>query len=150
MNLLALAPLVLLFQEGEKIDWKKDYEAALKEAQKSGRYVVVHFSGPDALACKMMNETTFANAGVIGHSNKTFVNVSVVLEGRHPLAKQFGIEAIPTTFLVTAAGERVRKWEGYLGPEDYTKGLDAAVSAHKGIQGLEAKLKADPDSLELN
>ena len=31
----------------EKIGWKKDHDAALKEAKKDGKYVVVHFSGPD-------------------------------------------------------------------------------------------------------
>jgi len=150
MILLTLAALLFSAQDGAKLDWKKDYEAALKEAQKSGRYVVVHFSGPDCPACKMMDETTYANAAVVEHSNKGFVNVSVYLDGPSPLAKKFGIEAIPTTFLVTAEGERIRKWEGYVAPDDYKKGLDRAVAAHKGIKDLEAKLKADPDNLELN
>ena len=43
-TLLALLP-VLLAQE--KIGWRTDHEAALQEAKKDGKYVVVHFSGPN-------------------------------------------------------------------------------------------------------
>jgi thioredoxin-related protein len=150
MALLTLASLLLCVQDGAKLDWKKDYAAALKEAQKGGRYLIVHFSGPDCPSCKLMDETTYANAAVIERSNKSFVNVSIYLDGPNALARKFGIEAIPTTFLVTGEGERVRKWEGYVGPDDYKKGLDRAVEAHKGLKELEAKLQAEPDSLELH
>src|SRR6185295_3825356 len=122
MTLLTAAALLLACQAVAKLDWKKDYEAALKEGKTAGKYLVVHFGGPDCPACEKMDADTYANAAVIEHSNKSFINVSVHLDGPNPLAKQFGIEAIPTTFLVTGDGERVRKWEGYLGPEDYRKG----------------------------
>jgi hypothetical protein len=42
----ALLAAVVLAQ-GKKIEWKKDFEAALKDAQKSGKYVVLHFTGPN-------------------------------------------------------------------------------------------------------
>jgi thioredoxin-related protein len=145
MVVLALA---LLAQAG--VDWKKDYGAALQEARKDGRYVVVFFGGPDCPPCARMGETTFKDKAVAEHVNKTYVNVYVVLEGPSEVAKQFGVEAIPTTFLVASDGTRVRKWEGYLGPEEYRKGLETAAAAHPKAKELEAKLKLDPDSPELN
>lgn len=148
--MLFLAALLLCAQDAAKLDWKKDYDAALKDAKAAGKYVVVHFGGPDCHACDKMDADTYANAEVVAHSNRHFVNVKVHLDGPNPLAKQFGIEAIPTTFLVTADGERVRKWEGYVGPEDYRKGLDRAVSAHQEIRPLLEKLKAEPESYDLN
>jgi len=39
--------LALLALAQDKIDWKSDHDAALKEAAKAGRYVIVHFSGPN-------------------------------------------------------------------------------------------------------
>lgn len=150
MTLLLAAALVLAAQDGAKLDWKKDYDAALKEGKTSGKYVVVHFGGPDCPACDKMDADTYRNAAVIEHSNKRFVNVSVHLDGPSALARQFGIEAIPTTFLVTADGERVRKWEGYVGPEDYRKGLDRAVAAHQEIKGVLEQLKGDPENPALN
>ena len=41
----ALALLLALAQD--RIDWKKDHDAALKESKAAGRYLLVHFSGPN-------------------------------------------------------------------------------------------------------
>jgi thioredoxin-like negative regulator of GroEL len=146
--LFAVAALLSLQDAG--IDWKKDYAAALLQAQKDGRYVVVYFGGPDCPPCEQMKKTTFRDAGVIAAVNKAYVNVGVHLDGPNETAKQFGVEVIPTLFLVTSDGTRVRKWEGYIGPEDYRKGLESAVGAFGKVKVLEPKLKLDPDSLELN
>jgi thioredoxin-related protein len=141
---------LLLALQDPAVDWKKDYETALQEAKKGDRYIVVVFGGPDCPPCAKMKETTFKDKAVVERVNQAYVNVYVHLDGPHPTAKQFGIEMIPTVFLVTSDGTRVRKWEGYVGPDDYRKGLDAAVGAHGKIRDLEPKLKLDPDSLELN
>jgi tetratricopeptide (TPR) repeat protein len=97
-----------------------------------------------------MDTDTYSNAGVVEYSNKGFVNVAVFLDAPSAVAKQFGVDAIPSTFLVTSEGERVRKWEGYLGPDEYRKGLDGALSAHKKLKEIVAKLKTDPDNFDLN
>ena len=149
--LLALSRVEgLLFQDAAKVDWKKDYDAALQDAKKDGRFVVVVFGGPDCPPCAKMHDTTFKDKAVVEHVNKTYVNVYVHLDGSNPVAKQFGVEAIPTIFVVAADGTRVRKWEGYVGPEEYRKGLDSATAAYPKIRELESKLKLDPDSMELN
>jgi hypothetical protein len=46
MKLAAVLLLAALPQE-KKIAWRSDYEAALKDAKKDGKLVVVHFSGPN-------------------------------------------------------------------------------------------------------
>jgi len=142
--------LTALLLQDPGIHWKRDYDAALKEAQKDGRYVVVSFGGPACAPCEMMKKTTFKDAATVEAVNKAYVNVQVWLDGPNDVAKQFGVEVIPMTFLVTSTGERVRKWEGYLGPQDYLKGLESAVKAHGKLKEFEPKLKLDPDSLELN
>ncbi|MBI3857179.1 MAG: hypothetical protein HY293_15950, partial [Planctomycetes bacterium] len=97
-----------------------------------------------------MDTETYSNAGVIEHSSKNFVNVLVYMDGANEVAKKFGIEALPTTFLLSPDGERVRKWEGFLGPDEYKKTLDGAVEAVRKLKPLEAQLKTDPDNFELN
>jgi|SRR5579859_2198709 len=146
--MVALALLLLVQASG--LDWKKDYDSALAEAKKDGRFVVVVFGGPDCPPCAKMHETTFKDRDVVERMSKAYVGVYVHLDGPSPVAKQFGIESIPTVFLVTSDGTRVRKWEGYLGPEDYRKGLDAASAAYPKVKDLEEKLRLDPDSVELN
>jgi tetratricopeptide (TPR) repeat protein len=140
----------LILSQAAGVDWKKNYDEALREAAKTGRYVVVYFGGPDCPPCARMAETTFKDKAVIDRVNAAYVNVSVFLDGENAVAKQFGVESIPTVFLLAPDGGRVRKWEGYLAPEEYRKGLDAAAAAHPKIRELEGKLKLDPDAPELN
>jgi tetratricopeptide (TPR) repeat protein len=97
-----------------------------------------------------MDTETYSNAGIIEYSNRGFVNVSVYLDGPSAVARKFGVDAIPSTFLVSSEGERIRKWEGYLGPDEYRKGLDGALSTHKKLIDVVAKLKTDPDNFDLN
>src|SRR5579864_3048309 len=113
---MAALALLLLIGQASAIDWKKDVDAALADASKDGRFVVVVFGGPQCPPCEKLRETTFKDKGVVEHVNKTYFHVYVALDGPNPVAKQFGVEAIPTIFLVTSEGARVRKWEGYLGP----------------------------------
>lgn len=97
-----------------------------------------------------MEADTYSNAAVIEFSNRRFINVSVFLDAPSAVAREFAVESIPATFLVGPGGERVRKWEGYLGPEDYKRGLEQAVEAHGKLKAVELKLKADPGSYSLN
>ena len=45
MSTLLWTAIALAAQGAKKMDWKHDYDAALKEAQKDKKYVVVHFTG---------------------------------------------------------------------------------------------------------
>jgi len=40
------AALLLLAAQDAKIAWRADHDAAVKDAKKEGKYVIVHFSGP--------------------------------------------------------------------------------------------------------
>ena len=42
-----------------------------------------------------MAETTFKDKDLGDHVNRTYVSVSVPLDGPNPVAKQFGVESIP-------------------------------------------------------
>ena len=46
-TLVALLALSTSALAQDKLKWNKDHDAALQEAKKAGKYVVVHFSGPD-------------------------------------------------------------------------------------------------------
>src|SRR5207237_1975669 len=71
--LLALSRVEgLQLQDAAKLDWKQDYDAALQEAKKDGRFVVVVFGGPDCPPCAKMHETTFKDKAVVEHVNKTY------------------------------------------------------------------------------
>jgi thioredoxin-related protein len=145
MNLV-LALLVACFTgfAQEKIDWKKDHGVALGEAKKDGRYIIVHFSGPDCPWCEKMDKETYADPGIIGYSNKTFVNVSLRTDQDRELAQRYKVGPIPVTFLLSSGGERLTTLLGYLPAEEYRQTLEKALLTHRKILELEPKLKASP------
>jgi thioredoxin-related protein len=133
----------------EKIDWTKDHGAALRDAKKDGRYLIVHFSGPDCPWCEKMDKETYADPGIIGYSNKTFVNVSLRNDQDKELAQRYKVGPIPVTFLLSSEGERLTSLLGYLPAEEYRKSLETALVTHKKILELEPKLKEAPGDMVL-
>lgn len=99
-----------------------------------------------------MEADTFSNKDVAEYVNKTFVNVELNTdqESNHKLAGEFGVTGIPATYLVTADGERIGQWVGYLGPQEYQSALEKGVAAYKRLKELEPKLKEKPEDFELN
>jgi hypothetical protein len=133
----------LLVQSG--IDWKTDYDAALAEAKKSGRYLHVHVWGPDCHYCEMMERKTFPDAEAIKLSNERFVNVKIGTTTHRKLCEKFEVGPIPVTILVSPDGEKAGEWVGYLGPAEYRASLEGGVKAHATLKDVEPKLKATPD-----
>lgn len=99
-----------------------------------------------------MEADTFSNKDVAEYVNKAFVNVelSTDQESNRKVAGEFGVTAIPATYLVTADGERIGRWVGYLGPQEYKSALEKGVAAYKRLKELEPKLKEKPEDFELN
>jgi thiol-disulfide isomerase/thioredoxin len=144
---LLLASCSALAQE--KMDWKKDHGAALGDAKKDGRYIIVHFTGPDCPWCEKMDQETYADPDIVGYSNKTFVNVSLRKDQDKELAERYKVGPIPVTFLLSSEGERLTTLLGYLPAEEYKQTLEAALVTHRRILELEARLKAAPEDLGL-
>jgi thioredoxin-like negative regulator of GroEL len=97
-----------------------------------------------------MDADTYSNADVIEWSNKTVVNVGLRTDRHAELAGRFKVDAIPSTYLVDADGERVAEWIGYVGPKEYRSGVESAIQAHKDLKRLEPELAAKPDDPTLN
>ena len=133
----------------EKIDWKKDHPAALRDAKKEGKYVIVHFSGPDCPWCEKMDRETYTDPGLVGYSNRTFVNVSLRTDQDKELAQQYRVGPIPVTLLLSPDGERLSTLVGYLPAEEYRHTLEEALATHRKILDLEPRLKAAPGDPEL-
>ena len=139
--------LALAAQSG--IDWKTDYDAALADAKKSGRYVHVHVWGPDCHFCEMMEAKTLPDPDVIKLSNETFINVKLGTETHTQLCIKLGVEPIPATILISPEGEKIAHWAGFLSPTQYRASLEGGVKAHAKLKELEPKLKAAPEDAAL-
>ena len=117
MRWLALCGLVLsLFAsnaQAQGIDWHKDYDAALKQAQETGQPLLVELSTSWCHFCRKMMRETLQESRVVGIINDGFVPVLLDAD-RHPsLVRQWGVSGYPTTVLVSPEGKMIQRLKGY-------------------------------------
>lgn len=96
--------------------WTSDYAAAKAEAAKSGKNLLLVFTGSDwCPPCKMMHQTVFSKEEFIKEAGKNFVLVDLdfprtkqldpaVKKQNEELLKQYGVQGFPTMVLTTADG----------------------------------------------
>lgn len=118
-----------------QVEWTRDVEAALAEAKRADRLVLLHFQLAGRPLCKLMSEETFADAEV-GRRSTSFLRVFVDMAARPELfdATVGGKGALGTA-VVDATLDVVSALPGYAGPRDFLRFLDAA---EKGWPRLKA------------
>lgn len=99
------------------IAWQPSFEAALSQAKASGKIVMVDFGAKWCGACKMMDEQTYPDAGVIAAS-KSFVMVKVDVDEQPEIAALYGISSLPTTGWLRADGKPIAGTVGALEARD--------------------------------
>ena len=122
-------------------DWQTDYEAALKEAAKENKMVLLDFTGSDWCGwCKKLQSDTFSKPEFKKFAEKNLVLVELdfprgkdqpdsLKKQNKELSEKFGVEGFPTLVLLDSKGKEVARNVGYLegGPE----GLENWVKSAK-------------------
>ena len=121
--------------KGSAIDWQPSYEAALAQAKKSGKPVMIDFGATWCGACKMMDEETYPDRAVVAET-KHFVMVKVDVDARNDLASHYGISSLPTIVWLRPNGKAVVGTIGALEARDL---ISAMRQASKRIKKQEVK-----------
>lgn len=89
--------------------WGEDLDAALAQAQASGRPVLVWFSASWAMAVRDMERTSWSDERVMDLVARCFIplriDVTAESEASAALLARWGVKGVPTTLLVDARGE---------------------------------------------
>lgn len=113
--------------------WQTDYKAALAEASKSDKLVLLDFTGSDWCGwCIKLDKETFSKPEFKEFAAKNLVLVEVDFPNNKPqsdalkkqneeLQTKFGVDGFPTLVLVDGTGKEVARNVGYLpgGPEGF-------------------------------
>ena len=105
------------------IPWVSDLPTAQRQAAASGKLILLHFWSSTCPPCRFMNERVFPNRQVIQIISQNFVPVKVNVEQNPQIAKQFGVSAVPTCFILAPSGEVLQKWVGASEPTRYVQQL---------------------------
>ena len=133
----------------DRIDWKADPVAALEEARRDGKLLVVHFYVEGRPACKAMEEETLRNAGVVRLSRERFVNVKADVEKRVDFHRSVvGGRGGLATCVLDSTGDVVSALPGFAGAEDYVRFLERATKGYAALKAVrEAAKPEDPVSM---
>ncbi|GEM_PF-6653943 len=144
--LLAMPAGAWCQQAGGRIQWRegKDYEAAMAEARKYGRPVLLYFWAEWAAPCRMHDQGVFSDDTVVKASEKF---VRILLDSKkNPeiMEKSWKIKNIPTFYFLDPDGNHVDGKEGVM-PSDNP---DTLVSQFNSIVERYGRIPKWVDSLE--
>lgn len=144
---VAIAAMLALWAGcgGEKVEgssgitWGKDIGAALEQAGKEDRVVMVDFMATWCPPCRAMEDSTFSAPGVIEKS-KRFVTVRIDVDEQREVAEKYGGNArkyggvgIPNILFMTGGEKKIRHIVGYHGPDALVMVMDSVlVEAESG------------------
>jgi len=120
--------------------WETNYEAALDQAAKQDKMVLLDFTGSDWCGwCIKLRKDTFSKPEFQKFAEEKLVLVELdfprakeqnpdLKKQNQELAEKFGIEGFPTLVLVDPKGTEVTRNVGYLagGPEGFAKWVESA------------------------
>ncbi len=130
--------------------WSEDFAAAQEQAGKSGKLILLAFSGSDWCGwCVKMEKEIYSDKKFISGAKKKFLLLmidsprdksilSALAQKQNPgLTQKYRVGGFPTTLIVDAKGEEVHRFGGYQrgGVEGFLEALDK-VAEKAGVKGV--------------
>lgn len=145
--LLAGAPTEAPARPQLAIAWERKFDEAIKKARREGKPLVVDFWAEWCGWCERLDKTTYADPAVIRRAQQ-FVAVKVNTEGSRrelEVCAKYGVgERLPVILFLSPQGRQLFRIDGYQGPGQFPRTLDAAFGVGARVAAWEAALEADP------
>jgi hypothetical protein len=110
------------------VHWSKDVDSSLKEAQQTGRLVLIDFSAAPAWgACARLEAESYADEGVAGFIDANFLPVESHIKEHPAWFHRFGAIWTPTILILDSKGRERHRIEGYLPKEEFQAQLEMGL-----------------------
>ena len=116
---LLLAGLLGIFLPGiapaKDIRWQS-FSAGMARGKAENKTIFVHFYADWCGTCKIMENKTFKDPGVIAALNQDYIPVKVDVDRNRKISEMFRIKLLPDTWLIAADNEIIGHRPGYIAP----------------------------------
>lgn len=99
--------------------WMTDFAEAQAEARRLDRPILVHFYADWCGPCKKMEAEVLNSRFLVSQFGTKFIGVKVNTDHNRPLAKKYGVEALPCDLFLDPAGKVLAQTTGYQDPQTY-------------------------------
>lgn len=126
---------------GAAKSWSDDLPAALKEAQKSGKPVLVDVGATWCGACQKL-DGSFRDAGVLSVLNANFVAVRLDADRDAEWVQRHNVTSLPTMLVLSADGRELARKRSYQTPAELKQWLAQQAATHPAAAPAAAAVPA--------
>ena len=101
------------------MNWASDLASAQAEAVKTGKLLLIHFSGERCAPCVRVERNVFGQANVCHQIGTRFVPVHINATAQPSIARQFQVSSWPTDLVLTANGQELHRMTSPQDPRAY-------------------------------
>lgn len=142
MRIFSVLALLLGFSFGNALaeaQWQTDYPAALAQAKKENKWVLLFFTGSDwCPPCMAMEKSVFSKPKFQEFAARHLVLVELdfpqtksqdpeLAKQNEALMKKFGVQAFPTSILLNPDGKPVDGVLSYVPLSDYLEWIEKTI-----------------------
>lgn len=109
-----------------EIHWLHDYDAAMAEAKKTGKPVMIDFYTDWCHWCKVLDKKTYTDPKVVNAADKLLA-VKINAEKSPKLAQKFNVDSYPRIVFLSSEGKEIYQIKGYEPPDQFLPDMKAAL-----------------------
>ena len=98
------------------IQWQS-FSGGMARGKSENKKVFLHFYAEWCASCKVMEDKTFKDAGVIAALNSNFIPIKVDVDRESQTSDIFRVRLLPDTWFIAEDNEIVGHRPGYISPE---------------------------------
>lgn len=107
-------------KSGSGVSWS-GYNEGMTTAKAADKPIFLYFHAPWCTYCKKLKKTTFQDKGVISHLKENFITISIDTDETPGIAREWGVNVLPTLWFVEPDGTRIVNIPGYLDAKKFKK-----------------------------